>query len=119
MEYIYLLKNKVTNRGYVGRTCHLNLRPKQHMNSLKIGKHYNELMQEDFNKYGAESFEFSVLQEFDPILFFNSHLERNWIIKLETYKKCKGYNYKDQAVIRYLNANNIPKVTTVEKLVNG
>ena len=28
MQYIYLLKNKVTGRGYVGRTCHLDLRPR-------------------------------------------------------------------------------------------
>lgn len=103
MQYIYLLKNKVTGRGYVGRTCHLDLRPRQHMNNLKIGKHYNELMQEDFNRYGADSFEFSVLGEYKQTEM--EGVERGWIIKLETYKKCKGYNYKDQAVIRWLNKN--------------
>ena len=112
MQYIYLLKNKVTGRGYVGRTCQPKNRLKLHINNLKANRHPNELMQEDFNLYGVDSFEFEILGEYEHSKM--QGVERGWIVKLETYKKCKGYNYKDQAVIRWLNKNLFNQPTQKE-----
>lgn len=98
MQYIYLLKNKCTNRVYVGRTVHPVQRFKQHRNHLRAGTHPCELMQEDFYKYGENSFEFEVVEENE--CFTRKNIEGAWMIKLKTYDKRYGYNYKDPFFLR-------------------
>ena len=58
MEFVYLIENIVTHRKYVGRTRQLERRVKLHKNALIGKRHPNELMQNDCNKYGIESFKF-------------------------------------------------------------
>lgn len=107
MQYIYLLKNKVTGRGYVGRTCQPKNRLKLHMNNLKANRHPNELMQEDFNLYGVDSFEFEILAEYEQLT--RTGIEKQWILKLKTHLKQFGYNYKDPCVCKKGNTGNKPK----------
>lgn len=96
MEYIYLLKNKETNRVYVGRSCNPQHRFKQHMYALNGRYHKNELMQEDFDLHGKDSFQMEIVQE--SFNFTRSGIEGEWIVKLRTYDKRFGYNYKDPYV---------------------
>ena len=57
MDYVYLLKNKVTKRVYVGRTCCPEKRFQQHISALRSKRHNNDLMQKDFDEYGENSFD--------------------------------------------------------------
>lgn len=93
MEYIYLLKNKANNRVYVGRTTKPRERFKQHRNHLRAGTHPCELLQEDFCKHGENSFEFEIVEKREN--FNRTNREGEWMIKLRTYDKKYGYNYKD------------------------
>lgn len=56
---IYIIINKITDKVYVGQTKRkVNERFTQHKYHLKAKKHDNEHLQNAWNKYGPESFEF-------------------------------------------------------------
>lgn len=55
---IYCIKN---NSIYIGETSNIKRRWNEHLSSLKSNNHYNHSLQSDYNLYGAESFEFKVL----------------------------------------------------------
>lgn len=60
---IYYIKNTLNNNMYIGQSVNIRTRFSAHKSSLKNNKHYNEKLQEDFNKYGMNIFEFGVLEE--------------------------------------------------------
>jgi len=60
---VYGLYNKETQKMYIGQSQHMTKRKWRHFQKLKKGNHANKLMQEDFNNYGIDSFEFIVLAE--------------------------------------------------------
>ena len=93
MQYIYLLKNNKTNRIYVGRTEYPDIRYRQHIAALKAKRHTNELMQQDFDLYGIDSFSFEIIDQAEN--FVRTGREKEWMFKLKTYDKRFGYNYKD------------------------
>lgn len=93
MQYIYLLKNNMTNRIYVGRTSRPELRFRQHISALKSNRHTNELMQQDFNMYGVDSFSMEIVEQSES--FVRTGREGKWMLKLKTYDERYGYNYKD------------------------
>lgn len=93
MDYVYLLKNSVTKRIYVGRTRCPETRFKIHMSQLRGNRHKNELLQSDFNMYGEQSFEIEVVEQNENLT--RKGIEGGWMLKLKTYDKRYGYNYKD------------------------
>lgn len=92
---IYCIKNDINNKVYVGKAKKLENRWEQHKNKLLDNKHDNIYLQEDFNKYGIESFTFSVLEyvpeqsNLDKILFAK---EKHWGEKLNARNRKYGYN---------------------------
>ena len=94
-KVIYCLKNNVTGRVYVGMTTNPNNRYKQHLSALYGKRHKNNLMQEDFNKYG-DTFTFEILEKG---VCCQNHAELRWILRFKSFDKEFGYNYKDPSVI--------------------
>lgn len=62
---VYLISNNVNGKCYVGSTIHLDQRRKQHFSRLEHNKHVNKHLQNAYNKYGREAFEFEVLEIID------------------------------------------------------
>jgi len=60
---VYLIKNNVTDKIYVGQTTWKHQRWTHHRNELVCGKHYVTSMQEDCNNHGIDSFDFIVHKE--------------------------------------------------------
>ncbi|MNK27633.1 NUMOD1 domain protein [compost metagenome] len=60
---VYILRNKVNGKEYVGSTNDLHRRQKEHLSDLRCNTHPNPKLQSSYNKYGVESFEFKVLHE--------------------------------------------------------
>lgn len=50
---------------YIGQSCDVNKRMLDHLSLLKRGIHYNKKMQNVFNKYGEDSFDFVVIETCD------------------------------------------------------
>ena len=58
---IYEVVNIVNGMRYVGSTGNLRKRRGEHRAYLKMGKHRNRLLQEDWNQYGLNNFRFNIL----------------------------------------------------------
>ena len=60
---IYQIINTQNGRIYVGETIRGELRWKEHLIALRGGYHENSNIQADFNKFGEEVFEWSIIKE--------------------------------------------------------
>ena len=63
---IYIIENKINNSIYVGASTQLKIRWRKHKLTLSEQKHRNRFLQEDYNKYGLDAFEFKVLEKHPP-----------------------------------------------------
>lgn len=59
---IYMIKNIKNSKCYIGQQVNIKKRWKLHVWELNNSKHSNEHLQCAWNKYGKDSFEFSVLE---------------------------------------------------------
>lgn len=59
---IYEIVNTVTGMTYVGSSSNVFRRWSKHMSDLRCGRHGNPLLQRDYNRHGADSFSFRILQ---------------------------------------------------------
>lgn len=95
MQYtIYKLECLANHRVYVGRTSRLlKLREFEHRKYLRYGTHTNELLQQDYNKYGADAF---ICEQLEVVEGENDGgAEKRWMVKLMAYDKEHGYNVND------------------------
>lgn len=86
---IYQIKNLINDKVYVGKSTKTNVRWSAHKYLLKLNQHYNKQLQEDWNQYGSENFEFSILELCDCDNL--KAREKYWIDFFESYSS-KGYN---------------------------
>jgi len=88
---IYGITNKTNNKKYVGSSKSVHHRWNQsHRPLLRKSKHGNQHLQNSWNKYGEEQFEFSVLEECDE-----SNLqarEGHWIEEFKSWHRLNVYN---------------------------
>jgi hypothetical protein len=59
---IYKITNTINNRSYIGETFQSELRHNHHFYSLRNGTHRNHKLQQDFDEYGEEAFEWSIIK---------------------------------------------------------
>lgn len=62
---IYKIINITTNDFYIGSSVNLDRRRYEHYSQLKKGKHGNLHLQNSFNKYGENTFQFVILEYCD------------------------------------------------------
>ena len=89
MAYIYQIKNLINNKIYIGSTNDYKIRWKVHISQLNSKTHCNQYLQNAWNKYGEENFDFSILEEIELSEQFQK--EQEWINKLNPFGK-NGYN---------------------------
>jgi group I intron endonuclease len=102
---IYLIRNKVNDKKYVGQTIRAL---SDRINDYKRG-FGNDYLNNSFNKYGWDNFEFSVIDSAQTIEELNSK-EIKYILKYNTTNKEFGYN------IEIGGCNSIPNIETLEKM---
>ena len=89
--YIYKIENLLNSKLYIGQSIDIKSRKRKHFRALSTGKHHNFHLQNSFNKYGADFFNFNILnwanskEELDK-------LEVYFIKKYDTINREKGYN---------------------------
>lgn len=95
---IYLITNKTNGKKYVGSTHNFTSRWRSHRSMLNRGVHFNNHLQNSWNKYGEDNFEFSILEALDETIdnFEQYLIEREEfnIQKLDCVK-C-GYNSRTE-----------------------
>ena len=62
---VYQIKNLENNKSYIGQTTRGELRWKEHLKRLRGNYHPNKLLKADFDKYGEEVLEWTILKEFE------------------------------------------------------
>lgn len=91
---IYVIRNRVTGRIYVGSAMNATRRFIEHRRDLKAGNHANAKLQSSWCKHGAEAFEFQVIEIVeDPARLLAR--EQHWIDTMEAVGK--GYNLNPTA----------------------
>lgn len=58
---VYVIRNLVVDRIYIGSTVDFGNRRRQHLHKLRNNSHKNYLLQKDWNKYGEQAFQFKIL----------------------------------------------------------
>jgi group I intron endonuclease len=81
---VYQILNKVNGYLYIGSSAlSFNKRFASHRHALSKNKHYNRKLQNSYNKYGKDAFEFSILQYCPPELCIK---KEQWFIDVaKTY----------------------------------
>jgi len=57
--------NFINNKIYIGETIRGKVRWSEHIKRLQGNRHGNHKLQKDFDKFGEESFEWSIIKEVD------------------------------------------------------
>lgn len=98
---IYKITNIITGDFYIGSSCQLNRRKRNHFISLERNISHSKILQRAYNKYGKDSFVFEVLAECPKIYLLK--LEQWFINELKPkYNICninpnttEGYSHTD------------------------
>jgi len=91
-SFVYLIRNQVNGKSYVGQTTWGRKRVIQHFRRGLTGGSGNKVFYEDIKKFGKENFIWGVIERTSPDLLVER--ETFWIKKLDTHNK--GYNHLPQ-----------------------
>ncbi len=107
---IYSITNIINNKKYIGSTAkNFISRWKKHITNLKNGGHASHHLQNSWNKYGEDSFIFTIEEVVDSIDNLLT-LEKEYIAKYDSYNN--GYNENpDPNFSPMLNKNTQEKVS--------
>ena len=87
---IYKIENLINKKVYIGQSVDINTRFRSHKSELKRKNHSNRHIQNSYDKYGLEGFNFSILEICDANELDN--LEIKWIKVTDSTNQDKGYN---------------------------
>ena len=97
---MYIIKNLANGKIFISKNKNINGRINRHKFELQHGFEEIAALQEDYNKFGPESFSFEILDQLepkdDPLYNYTEDLEvleEMWLEKLQPYGD-KGYNIK-------------------------
>lgn len=93
MIVIYMVKNCVNGKVYIGSTNDISTRFSHHKNELNKGIHHNDHLQNSWNKYGSDSFEFKTLMVCPDKE--RNNCEQMFIDLYDSQNREFGYNIRD------------------------
>lgn len=93
---IYKILNKANGMFYIGSSNNIIYRWRGHKSELRGNYHANAHLQNAWNKYGEEAFEFIIIEQVNDL---NKILETEdiWLNKTSCYDKNIGYNISGKA----------------------
>ena len=107
MRGIYKIENKINGKVYIGESLDINRRWQVHLDDLNNNKHHSYKLQDDWNKYSENDFEFTIITILaDDIPKYVD----NFILMLYEDSYIKQYS----SISKGYNVEN-----TLEKLLNG
>lgn len=87
---IYIIKNTINSKIYIGQSINLNSRISNHKYCLRKNIHRNNYLQNEYNKYKEKIFEFKILEycSIDKL----DEREVFWIKYFDSLNRQNGYN---------------------------
>lgn len=93
---VYQIRNIINNQIYIGSSKNIQKRWKQHIKALCENKHDNIFLQNDWNNYGEDCFEFTILEFCEEDKQYK--LEQEYFKKLMPFHRLgNGYNVNEDA----------------------
>lgn len=89
---IYCIFNKATSKRYIGQTIDFDRRKKCHLAMLRHNHHYNDYLQNSYNRYGEQSFDIFLIEAVEPNRALLDEREKYWIAFYKSFFANKGYN---------------------------
>ena len=110
---VYLITNIINGKVYVGSSSRQGItrRLRQHVRELKAKKHKNARLQNAWNKYGEDAFQFSTLLLCPPEHCIRN--EQSFINQFKSFERGYGYNISPTAGS---TLGTIPSIETKAKL---
>ena len=93
---VYMIKNKVNGKFYIGSSVDIAYRWARHKRQLRNGNHHSIHLQRAWDKYGEENFEFTVIEECSEDITFKR--EQYYLDLYKPYNNDVGYNISQSAV---------------------
>lgn len=109
---IYVIRNILDDKKYVGSTGKLSVRWGQHRRALNGNVHFNPLLQNAWNKHGEASFIYEIVELCDAPSLLDR--EEFWIIEKKSHKDEWGYNLCKKPRASRLGCKASPE--TIEKM---
>ena len=85
---IYIIRNTVTGKVYVGSSLNINRRWTQHKCALKTNSHHSPGLQQAWSEDGAGSFEWGTIEETSNL----AEREQYFLDLYKSYESENGYN---------------------------
>jgi hypothetical protein len=92
MVGIYLIKNRLDNRVYIGSSNNIERRFRRHRTELKTGRHSNPFLSKAYQKYGKDAFDFIIIELCKQVNLIQRELY--FIAKYRSLDPLFGYNLK-------------------------
>ena len=110
--YIYIIRNSINGKFYIGSSKKYHIRKLRHFNELRKNKHHSIHLQRAFNKYSEENFEFIIIETCYNYLKREQYLLDNVInLKKDTYNVSSSATGGD-LISNHPNREEIIKKTT-------
>lgn len=93
--YFYKIKNKINNKYYIGVSINPTERYKKHLRELRNNVHHSIRLQNAWNKYKEESFEYEIIEEGEYSNFLDA-VKREIELIAKYDSKENGYNMTDK-----------------------
>lgn len=87
---IYCIENKINSKKYIGQSNDIYARWYNHKYCLNNNRHENDYLQKAWNKYGEDSFDFTILELCVEEVI--DEREQYYISKFDTIVRENGYN---------------------------
>lgn len=87
---VYMILNVATNMYYIGSAFNFDKRFKNHKIELQYNRHCNPYLQNAWNKYGADKFDFIILEPAHKSVLIKH--EQFWLDYSKCYDRTIGYN---------------------------
>lgn len=87
---VYTITGKIDGKILVGYTTNFDIRRRTHIYTLIAGKHDNPHLQNYYNKYGKNSVDIEILEEYPPEIL--PAMEHYWAIVLDAHNRNHGFN---------------------------
>lgn len=88
---IYMIINWINGKYYFGQAIDFNKRCDAHFRALNRGNHPNKYLQSAYNKYGADWFEFIIVESVEDLSKL-TEIEQIWLDASDCCNREIGYN---------------------------